>query len=57
MSKVIRINDIDLGPNAPSRHGSLEKRVDALEKEVKALRRALKKSTVIVEEDADGTKE
>ena len=52
--KVIRINDINLGPNAPSRRGHLEDRVTALEKEFKALKRALKKSTVVVEEEPDG---
>ena len=54
MSKSIMIKDIDLGPNAASNRGSLEKRVGDLEKAVKRLERSLKKSTVIVEEDGDG---
>ncbi len=55
--KVIRINDIDLGPNAPSRRGHVEGRLVALEKEVKALKKALKKSTVVVEEATGEPKE
>lgn len=43
MSKIIRVKDIDLKENAPSKRESLESRVDVLEKDVRKLVKIAKK--------------
>ncbi len=44
MSKnIIRVKDIDLKENAPSKHASLEGRVEVLEKEMRRLGRIVRK--------------